>query len=166
MSTLDVPVEELAVHEPDYKHLIAFLKAMEFNTLTRRVAEKSGIEAGEIEADAKLTSGSAPAAPPSPPPPAAAIDRAADQRRTVRCAPSPTRSRRREREASAPVASDKEHTPAELAAAHLAAARAGKIDRGKYETVAHARPAEGLGAARARTSASSRSTPRPPASIR
>ena len=56
---LDVPVEELAVHEPDYKHLIAFLKAMEFNTLTRRVAEKSGIEAGEIEADAKLTSGSA-----------------------------------------------------------------------------------------------------------
>ncbi len=56
---LDVPVEELAVHEPDYKHLIAFLKAMEFNTLTRRVAEKSGIEAGEIEADAKLTSSSA-----------------------------------------------------------------------------------------------------------
>ena len=54
---LDVPVEELAVHEPDYKHLIAFLKAMEFNTLTRRVAEKSGIEASEIEANAKLTSG-------------------------------------------------------------------------------------------------------------
>ena len=48
---LDVPVEELAVHEPDYKHLIAFLKAMEFNTLTRRVAEQAGIEAGEIEAN-------------------------------------------------------------------------------------------------------------------
>ncbi len=27
---LDVPVEDLAVHEPDYKNLIAFLKAMEF----------------------------------------------------------------------------------------------------------------------------------------
>src|SRR6185369_845515 len=53
---LEVPVEDLAVHEPDYKHLVAFLKAMEFNTLTRRVAEKSGIEAGEIEANAKLTS--------------------------------------------------------------------------------------------------------------
>src|SRR5881394_79827 len=50
---LEVPVEDLAVHEPDYKHLVAFLKAMEFNTLTRRVAEKSGIEASEIEADAK-----------------------------------------------------------------------------------------------------------------
>ena len=34
---LEVPVEDLAVHEPDYKHLIAFLKAMEFTTLTRRV---------------------------------------------------------------------------------------------------------------------------------
>ena len=33
------PLAELAVHEPDYKLLIAFLKGMEFNTLTRRVAE-------------------------------------------------------------------------------------------------------------------------------
>ena len=54
MSKLDVPVDDLAVHEPDYKQLIAFLKAMEFTTLTRRVAEFSGIDAGEIEADAKL----------------------------------------------------------------------------------------------------------------
>ena len=54
---LDVPVDQLAVHEPDYKHLIAFLKAMEFNTITRRVAEKSGIDASQVEADAKLVSG-------------------------------------------------------------------------------------------------------------
>ncbi len=27
---LEVPVDDLAVHEPDYKNLIAFLKAMEF----------------------------------------------------------------------------------------------------------------------------------------
>ncbi|MSO67337.1 MAG: DNA polymerase I [Pseudolabrys sp.] len=53
---LDVAVDELAVHEPDYKNLIAFLKAMEFSTITRRVAEKSGIDASQIEADAKLTS--------------------------------------------------------------------------------------------------------------
>ena len=51
---LDVAVDELAVHEPDYKHLIAFLKAMEFTSITRRVAEKSGIDASAIEADAKL----------------------------------------------------------------------------------------------------------------
>ena len=36
---LDVPIADLAVHEPDYKRLLAFLKAMEFSSLTRRVAE-------------------------------------------------------------------------------------------------------------------------------
>src|SRR6266516_1824660 len=40
---LEMPVGDLAVHEPDYRRLIAFLKAMEFATLTRRVAEFSGI---------------------------------------------------------------------------------------------------------------------------
>src|SRR5215211_848318 len=64
--TLEVPVEALVVHEPDYKHLVAFLKAMEFNTLTRRVAEKSGIEASEIEANAELTSGAVSRASPPP----------------------------------------------------------------------------------------------------
>ena len=61
---LDVPVDELAVHEPDYKHLIAFLKAMEFSTITRRIAEKSGIDAAQIEADANLAAGTAPSPPP------------------------------------------------------------------------------------------------------
>src|SRR6202790_5383692 len=51
---LDVPLADLAVHEPDYGRLIAFLKAMEFSTLIRRVTEFSGVEAGEIEADEKL----------------------------------------------------------------------------------------------------------------
>src|SRR5882757_3203302 len=53
---LDVPLEELAVHEPEYTRLIAFLKQMEFSTLTRRVAEKSGIEASAVESDGKLSS--------------------------------------------------------------------------------------------------------------
>ena len=52
---LDVPIDDLAVHEPDYKNLIAFLKAMEFTTITRRVAEKSGIDAGSVVADGKAT---------------------------------------------------------------------------------------------------------------
>src|SRR6478735_2997420 len=62
---LEVPVEDLAVHEPDYKNLVAFLKAMEFSTLTRRVADKSGIDANEIEANGKLSSGTAAATPPA-----------------------------------------------------------------------------------------------------
>ncbi|MGH7880952.1 MAG: 5'-3' exonuclease, partial [Candidatus Binataceae bacterium] len=60
---LDVPVDELAVHEPDYKNLIAFLKAMEFNTITRRVAEKAEIDASQVEADQKLAAGSSPPSP-------------------------------------------------------------------------------------------------------
>ena len=59
---LDVPMDDLAVHEPEYKNLIAFLKAMEFNTLTRRVAEFGEIDAAQIEPDQKLISGKAPAA--------------------------------------------------------------------------------------------------------
>ncbi|MBB5050033.1 5'-3' exonuclease, partial [Rhodopseudomonas rhenobacensis] len=87
---LDVPLDELAVHEPDARKLIAFLKAMEFSTLTRRVAEYSQIDPADVEADAAVKSGSSPSplagegrgggttdagdlfgagAPPPPPPP-------------------------------------------------------------------------------------------------
>jgi len=48
---LDVPLDELAVHEPDARKLIAFLKAMEFSTLTRRVAEYSQIDPADVEAE-------------------------------------------------------------------------------------------------------------------
>src|SRR6266699_1747618 len=57
---LEVPLAELAVHEPDYRRLIAFLKAMEFATLTRRVVEFSGIDAGEIEPTAEPPSNDKP----------------------------------------------------------------------------------------------------------
>lgn len=53
---LDVPLDELAVHEPDARKLIAFLKAMEFSTLTRRVAEYSQIDPSDVEADASNAS--------------------------------------------------------------------------------------------------------------
>ena len=48
---LDVPLDELAVHEPDARKLIAFLKAMEFSTLTRRVAEYSQINPADVQAE-------------------------------------------------------------------------------------------------------------------
>src|SRR5579871_4527138 len=51
---LDVPIGDLAVHDPDYKRLISFLKAMEFNSLTRRVAEFASLDAAEIEPEARL----------------------------------------------------------------------------------------------------------------
>src|SRR5438132_11547476 len=62
----EVPINELAVHEPDARKLIAFLKAMEFSTLTRRVAEYSQIDPANIEADPGYSSaGPKPAAAPS-----------------------------------------------------------------------------------------------------
>jgi len=46
-----VPLDNLAVHDPDPQALVGFLKAMEFTTITRRAAETFEIEASEIEAD-------------------------------------------------------------------------------------------------------------------
>jgi DNA polymerase-1 len=48
---LEVPVGDLRVATPDPRNLIAFLKAMEFNTVTRRVAEAYEADAGAIDAD-------------------------------------------------------------------------------------------------------------------
>jgi len=117
---LEVPVDELAVHEPDYKHLIAFLKAMEFSTITRRIAEKSGIDASQVEADAKLVSGqqsSPDAATPSASPARAAA------------APTLPLSGGGKKEAEGAF------TPIALATARSETARTAKIDRAKYETV-------------------------------
>src|SRR6202795_1627476 len=60
---LDVPLDELAVHEPDARKLIAFLKAMEFSTLTRRVAEYSQIDPADVAAHAGNKSGASTASP-------------------------------------------------------------------------------------------------------
>src|ERR1700723_2703273 len=57
---LDVPIGDLAVHEPDHKRLIVFLKAMEFSSLTRRVAEFADIHIAASEAASKLARGGSP----------------------------------------------------------------------------------------------------------
>ncbi|MGI9365089.1 MAG: DNA polymerase I [Rhizobiaceae bacterium] len=48
---LDVPLEDLALHPVDGPRLIAFLKGIELNTLTRRVAAETETDAALIEAD-------------------------------------------------------------------------------------------------------------------
>ncbi len=110
---LDVPVGDLAVHEPDYKRLIAFLKAMEFSSLLRRVSEFSGTEIAEIEADAKFAVRGAKTSPA-----------AAEDGSTQRAEPGEGR-------ASSTVVL----TPKALAAARLEAAPTQKFDRAKYETI-------------------------------
>jgi DNA polymerase I len=116
---LDVPLADLAVHEPDYKRLIAFLKAMEFVTLTRRVAEFSGIDAAEIEPDGRLKAGGS--------------ERSGAQPAEQSAPPSPSRSSKKGD--SAITAAPDELTPAALAAARAEAAHHAKIDRSRYEIV-------------------------------
>src|SRR5215468_8254977 len=139
---LDVPIADLAVHDPDYKHLIAFLKAMEFSTLTRRVAEFGAVEANEIEPDARLRAGGAGAAP-------SASLKGDD---VARSAPAQSSTQARPQQGSAAPGlplfgggmAIKERSrgdgngaflPQALAAARAEAARTIKVDRGKYETV-------------------------------
>jgi len=45
------PLSDLRLRQPDGKTLVGFLKAMEFTTLTRRVAELFDVDAGAIEPD-------------------------------------------------------------------------------------------------------------------
>jgi DNA polymerase-1 len=133
---LDVPIGDLAVHEPDYRRLIAFLKAMEFNSLTRRVAEFSSIDVAEIEPDAKLAVGGAKSSPlagedgsarpaelgegPSTPAPTAL---------TRPTAPADLSRKGRGESANGQL------TPQALAAARLDIAHSQIFDRSKYETV-------------------------------
>ena len=137
---LDVPVDQLAVHEPDYKHLIAFLKAMEFSTITRRVAEKSGIDASKVEADGKADVGIGASRPRR--------RRVGSwQRRPDSRPPSARPSRHRRECNSAPGAL----TPISLAAARAERARNTKIDRSQIRMRAHAAAPEGMDRARLRS---------------
>ena len=127
---LDVPLADLAVHEPDYKRLIGFLKGMEFSTLTRRVAEFSGVEAGVIEAasvspsrDRFATAQRAEAARPAVAPQPAAPGLPLSGGGMTPRKPPP----------GAPASI--EITPQALKDARLEAARQAKIDRARYEIV-------------------------------
>ena len=126
---LDVPVDELVVHEPDYKRLIAFLKAMEFASITRRVAEKTGIDASQIEADAKLSAGHRPSSdtPALSPPSSATQPNLGRQGQLPLIAPPPKRAGERpERETLTPIS---------LSKRRIEALRSAKFDPAKYETI-------------------------------
>ena len=128
---LDVPLDDLAVHEPDARKLIAFLKAMEFSTLTRRVAEYSQIDPADVEAAAKLKSafarGGSSAESPSTLP-LGGGDLFGDQASPPRNG-GPTTAKASAR-ADTPIL-----TPQALAAARAEAARTAPFDASKYQTI-------------------------------
>ncbi len=137
---LDVPVEDLAVHEPDYRKLVSFLKAMEFTTLTRRVAEASDIDVSQIEADARLSSGAPPLPPVRPEDGAPVLSspqplqaRAGGKQQTdLFGSPSPPPVARK---GGGGAAEQAVYTPISLAEARLAKMKALPFDRSKYEIV-------------------------------
>jgi len=112
---LEVPIDQLGVHEPDYKNLIAFLKSMGFKTLTQRVAEKGGVDAAQVEP------GTAAAAAPS--------GRGGGQGQLALDAPAP-----RTTQIGAPGPTEA-LTPISLAAKRIEALRGAKFDAAKYTTI-------------------------------
>src|SRR5262249_48543297 len=150
---LEVPLADLAVHEPEYKRLVAFLKAMEFTTLVRRVAEACGIDAAEIEADENVKAGAIP------------LRRDADVGASALAEPAPIAVAARPAAGTLPLtggrmnkpppkgadvaarAGDFVQTPQFLVDARVSAAHRSKIDRSRYEIV---RDAARLGAWMAR----------------
>ncbi len=119
---LEVPLADLAVHEPDHKLLIAFLKVMEFSALTRRVAEFAGIDSGAIEPSA-----AAPQSPRAAPTAGASASASPGLPLTGGGMTAKPRPKATEPAVAA--------TPQQLAAARLEAARAAKIERPRYEIV-------------------------------
>ncbi|HEV7879210.1 DNA polymerase I [Bradyrhizobium sp.] len=139
---LDVPLDELAVHEPDARKLIAFLKAMEFSTLTRRVAEYAQVDPSDIDAATDLKSPFASGGMPPDSPSTASLGGEPDDAAkgtnlfSGRAGELPLGDQKRPQ---APAKADRGAvialTPQALAAARAEAARHTKIDRGKYQTV-------------------------------
>jgi DNA polymerase-1 len=143
---VDVPLDELAVQEPDARKLVAFLKAMEFSTLTRRVAEYAQLDPADIEPDPGYKSGASVFAPP---PLADKVDESGNTGAQKRApsgdlfadsaAPAPATGRAGAPAKPASARDDKagsnKGTPVSLAAARTEAARKTRIDRSKYQTV-------------------------------
>jgi DNA polymerase-1 len=125
---VETPLSHLTLSEPEPAKLIAFLKAMEFTTITKRVAEAYGAEVSAIDADEALAPGGARAAELK------ALYAGGDatdglSASAVPADPSGTV------EPTTPAADDGWLRPADLATARKAEAANAKIDRTAYECV-------------------------------
>ncbi|MBB5539318.1 DNA polymerase I [Rhizobium giardinii] len=131
---IDVPLEDFQLHTQDGPKLIAFLKAMEFTSLTRRVAAATETDADAVEAASVPVEWGAAAHGPdldmgelSPPPPPSELSSAT----------SPTRGSAAEAATTlaAVKAAEPAATPQTLAQARAEAFAAAKIDRSAYVTI-------------------------------
>jgi DNA polymerase I len=131
---LDVPLDDLAVHQPDPRKLIAFLKAMEFSTLTRRVADYAQIDPAAIEPDPGNKSGASVFSPLPP----SDVQPAPGPGASAGAAPAVVAGSKDKVKPGADKqdkASSPKGTPVSLAAAREEAIRKVPFDRKKYQPI-------------------------------
>ena len=122
---LNTPIEDLRMAAPDGKRIVAFLKAMEFNSLTKRVAEATDTNMELVEPDPALKPGDN----------VIGKLKAEGLAEVSGEAPAEKPEKQSSRGAAAKSKSDAGAlTPINLAEARAKSAR-GKFDRSKYETV-------------------------------
>lgn len=108
---LDVPLDGLVLEEPNGPKLISFLKAMEFTTITRKVAEVTDTDASAIEPDTVTVDG-------------------------FEASRGPDLDRSKTTSSDAPALNgDSGNTPDDLVSARAAEGLATKIDAATYECV-------------------------------
>jgi DNA polymerase-1 len=140
-------LDDLPLDGRDPKALIAFLKAMEFTGLTKRVGEATGVDPNAIDPDPALSPGGAaeataaepappsePAARPAGPAPSEAVTVATTGARQLSLGLPPVAADRRRTPPGRPEAT----TPLTLVRERLAEASAQKVDRAAYETIGDA----------------------------
>lgn len=124
----DVPVtdglDDFVLHEPDGPKLIGFLKTMEFTSLTRRVAEATATETGDVQAVAVTVERADTAHGPDVGAGVPVAESTADTRTGKAAAGTPRAE-----------AAKQGDTPSLLSALRLEAAGAGKIDTGAYVAI-------------------------------
>jgi DNA polymerase-1 len=130
---LEVPIDDLALHSPDGKTLVAFLKAMEYSTITRRAAEAFGVDAGLVEPDPKFVGAASWRGRKGADPTIAAADVNESPLADLSRAAPPKRNARYGEQTLANRAAT---GPNHLAQARGTEAREQKIDTKSYETIA------------------------------
>ncbi len=114
---LETPLDDLAAPALDGSELVAFLKAMELTTITRRVGELTGVDVAAIEPDPRFVG------------PAGWQGRNGEASLAVDAATAPASAA-----SEAPPAAPEGMRPAELARTRAAEAKA-PVDRSTYRTV-------------------------------
>ncbi len=132
------PLTDLALPPFEAVPLIAFLKAMEFTTITKRIADKAEVDVAAVEPDARLRVGNygPKAGAPLSPPGGEGGEALPSREGGLLSAISPPPSSSLRSEPPSPPGGGRGASPAHLSASRKAEAEATKIDTSTYETLA------------------------------